>query len=59
MMSRHVCTKENPWTREKGRSQHPDAKDTGRYGDGFYEQDDWDEYQCPHCGLVFKVSVSK
>jgi len=46
---RHVCTKDDPWTREKSfYGDHPDAK--------FIESDEdgaW-VYECPNCGRVFR-----
>lgn len=51
--NRYTCTKENPWTPEKGkRSEHPDAvyiRDID-YGDGEYTE----QYKCPNCGLTFE-----
>ena len=50
---RFVCTKDDPWTKEKSdRAIHPDAK---YIRDG----DDYDAYECPHCGKYFKVEVSQ
>jgi len=56
---RRKCTADNPSDRKPWEWYHPDAKLTGETGDGFYDDDEWDEYDCPHCGLVFKVTVSK
>lgn len=53
--SRYICTKDNPWTADKGRSQHPDAKLIRCIDE--YCGDSQDEYHCPHCGLTFKVTV--
>lgn len=51
---RHVCTKEDPWDREKGgKAIHPDAVEVGDrdYGGGEYCV----AYKCPHCGKYFEV----
>lgn len=50
---RHVCTKENPWTPEKGsRALHPDAVND-------YDSEDCEfaHYTCPHCGRHFYVEL--
>lgn len=52
-LERFIYTKDNPWSREKAeRSQHPDA----------YEIDNLlcdccAKYECPNCGLRFKVEL--
>lgn len=51
-MDRFICTKENPWTEDKGRAQHPDAVSAGECSDSCC-----DYYRCPHCGLRFTVEV--
>lgn len=46
----HVCTKSNPWTKEKGTpAQHPDAVVVGNCGHGCC-----DDYRCPHCGKTWR-----
>lgn len=56
--SRHACTAEDPWTPEKSpRAYHPDAKLVGQE-DG-WPGGDIDTYECPHCGLRFKVELSQ
>jgi hypothetical protein len=47
---RHVCTAQDPWTPDKGRGAHPDAKDAGTCSEGCC-----DRYRCPHCGIEFTV----
>jgi hypothetical protein len=52
---RYVCTKDHPWTSDKGRAIHPDAiylKDKD-YGDG----DNVACYHCPNCDLDFEESI--
>ena len=52
---RHLCTKEDPWTKDKGRAQHPDAK---HVDDRYYEDGSGlDVYRCPHCDMEFKVEL--
>jgi len=54
---RYVCTKDHPWTSDKGRAIHPDAiylKDKD-YGDG----DNVSCYRCPNCGLDFEESIGQ
>lgn len=55
MNDRYVCTKEAPWSKDKGEfAQHPDAADVGECVDGCC-----DLYHCPHCGLSFRVEVGQ
>ena len=57
MEERFICTKENPWTKDKGMAAHPDAKviySNDRY---YYWEDGYERYKCPHCGLKFKVTL--
>ena len=52
----HVCTKDDPWTPEKGTPcQHPDAVplEDVDYGSGEYCA----AYKCPHCGKYFEVEL--
>lgn len=49
----HICTKTDPWTKEKSkRAQHPDAKST-------LDTDYSEWYKCPNCGLEFKVELAE
>lgn len=53
---RHVCTKDDPWTPEKGRrSTHPDAVylHDRDYGDG----ETTAVYRCPHCRRTFEEEL--
>lgn len=53
-MNIHTCTADDPWTEQKSdRAQHPDAK---LVYDGGWEQE-YERYECPHCGLRFKVTL--
>lgn len=54
MAERFVCTKENPWTPDKGRAQHPDAEYLGDSDLGDYSEA---EYKCPNCELLFAVEL--
>ncbi len=54
--TRFVCTAANPWTKEKSeRATHPDAICVY---DGGWEQEH-ESYECPHCNLRFKVTLSQ
>jgi hypothetical protein len=54
--TRHVCTKADPWTPEKGdRAQHPDAVCVY---DGGWEQE-YERYECPNCGHRFAVTLGQ
>ena len=57
IMSRYVCTKENPWAPEKGKASHPDAIEIDC-------QDGWPGgdiaiYKCPNCGLEFECEIAQ
>lgn len=55
-MKRYVCTKEDPWTPEKGkRSCHPDAKEL--FQEDNYPCGDLVYYECPHCGKKFTCEL--
>lgn len=57
---RKECTKENPSDGKPWEWFHPQAEPTGRSHDAFYsDEDSWEEYKCPICGLMFKVTISK
>lgn len=50
---RFVCTRENPWSREKAeRSAHPDAREIDNH-----LCDCCAKYECPNCGLIFKCEL--
>lgn len=52
----HVCTKDDPWTKDKSPcARHPDAECVF---DGGWEQE-YERHECPHCGLLFKVIIVK
>lgn len=56
MSERHTCTKEDPWTPEKGElASHPDATYLGDkdYGGG----ECCERYECPHCGKRFEIEL--
>lgn len=53
---RQICTKENPYTPDKGgRWQHPNAIEIDEdYGKGGGVADgDYVQYRCPNCGKTF------
>lgn len=57
MSDRHTCTKDDPWTPDKGRAEHPLAihthdEDRGAYGYYAY-------YSCPICGKKFSVELAQ
>jgi hypothetical protein len=58
MNDRYICTKSNPWKPEFGnRSAHPDAVlVTVKNGWGAGESS-YDQFKCPHCGLIFDEEV--
>lgn len=52
MPERHQCTKDDPWTPEKGDwAAHPDAESLGDVDFGAGET--CAKWRCPHCGRVF------
>jgi len=56
-IDRYVCTKDEPWSQEKGEfSAHPDAREVGEQQDG-YPGGDIVTYHCPNCNLRFKVEL--
>ena len=58
MADRYICTKEEPWTEEKGRSMHPDAvKLFGEYN-GLSGGGDYERYECSNCKLKFWVTLA-
>ena len=54
---RYVCAKEAPWTPDKGRSVHPDAKHTGDDYGSLESGGSYSNYKCPNCGLAFSVTL--
>lgn len=51
----YVCTKEAPWTPEKGTpAQHPDSINDGECSLGCCEY-----YRCPNCGKRFGAEVAQ
>lgn len=54
-MTLHICTKEDPWSREKAdRSEHPDAVGAGECSEGCC-----DYWFCPNCKLTFRTEVAQ
>lgn len=54
---RYICTKEHPWSKEKGdKATHPDAVfvSDNEYIDGYFVT-----YLCPNCRLLFKVEIAQ
>jgi hypothetical protein len=56
---RKECTKENPSDGSPWKWYHPDAKFIKSYDSFFSYEDSYDEYECPHCGIIFKETISK
>lgn len=56
-MGEHVCTKEDPWTKEKGWGQHPQAWLIDEVYDESPGHDDYEVYYCPYCKLEFRVTI--
>ena len=57
---RKNCTKENISDGKPYEWCHPDAVATGRVYDAFYsDEDSWEEYKCPYCNIIFKITIGK
>ena len=56
-MDRYICTKEAPWSEDKGRAIHPDAKLQYDKYNGLTGGGDYSRYECPNCGLRFWVTL--
>ena len=57
---RKVCTKNAPMPKNAGGWwSHPDAVDVGEEFNGLSGGGDYDIYECPNCGLRFKVTVRR
>ena len=57
-MNQNICTKENPRLKDTPKRElwvHPDA--ICKY-DGGWEQE-YESYECPHCGLYFSVGIAQ
>lgn len=57
ILDRHICTAADPYdpTRHwKGR--HPDAREVGEQENG-WPGGDIVTYQCPNCGITFKMEL--
>ena len=55
MFERYTCTKENPWSKEKGRyAEHPDSV---HLYDDEHDNGVCDVLECPNCGLKFHVEL--
>lgn len=55
-----VCTKEDPWTKEKVgslRTIHPDAESHGDEYGSFSNGGSYEKFVCPHCGKYFTVEL--
>ncbi len=56
-LERYECTAAAPWTEDMGkRSFHPDARVVGEADDIAFSAGNRTTYECPNCGLVFKVT---
>lgn len=56
MSDRFICTKDQPWSPDKGRAVHPDAVQVGEQESGWPSGDTVD-YRCPNCGKSFTVEL--
>ena len=57
--NRFTCTADDPWTPEKGRSEHPDAKMLENFHISYGGEVEIDAYKCPHCGKYFEVEIAQ
>ena len=57
-MTRQKCTENNISDGEPYKWCHPDAKCINS-NDSWHEDESYDEYECPHCGIIFKEYISK
>ena len=61
MNERWICSKERPYNpknkeHRKHRWTHPDAK---FIREEYYDDEVYEVYKCPNCGLVFRVTVPR
>jgi len=57
-MERQICSKDRPRPEgAEGQWAHPEAKYVGEEYGGYGDSGDYDIFECPHCRLVFKVTV--
>ena len=49
---RYICTRENPWSAEKGKATHPDAV-------VILDEGDYEKCACPNCSLQFWVEIAQ
>ena len=54
---RYECTGDAPWAEGKGAAFHPDAVTVSEPDDVAFSADNKTGYECPHCGLRFKVTM--
>lgn len=55
-LNRFTCTKEEPWSEEKGPSFHPDSIAVSEPDDVAFSANNKTGYECPNCGLRFRVT---
>ena len=58
LKSQNVCTKEAPRPKDAPRGDrwaHPDA--VCKYSGGWEQE--YESYECPHCGLYFSVEIAQ
>ena len=58
MSDRYICTKENPWSEDKGMAIHPDAKLAFSEDGSSSSGGSYDRYICPNCNLRFWVTIA-
>lgn len=60
MSERQICTRERPYTKRGEMNEywlHPDAKCVDEEYNGLSGGGDYERYECPHCGLRFRVEL--
>lgn len=58
MSEPNKCTKEHPYTRGAGGQWvHPDAKCTDEEYNAHLGGGDYEIYECPNCGISFRVKM--
>lgn len=57
MGGRIACTKDNPSDGVPYKWYHPDAISIENYYDSTDKHDDYETLKCPHCKLIFDVTI--
>ena len=56
---RYICTKESPWTKDKGRAVHPDAHEIPGSQENRWPSGDTVWCCCPHCGHAWPEELAQ